>query len=107
MADTDALLRFNYLLGALSIDSPGVKVADLPGGPINHHWTINTLADRTGKPLYISVGSNSNAGENDVAAEAGRARILEFDVQCGAVRPYATGLRNPNGLAWQPESGAL
>lgn len=107
VADTDALLRFNYVPGAVSIDSPGVKVADLPAGPINHHWTKNILADRAGKHLYISVGSNSNAGENGIAAEKGRARILEFDVQSGNLRPYATGLRNPNGLSWQPESGAL
>lgn len=107
VADTDALLRFDYVPGATSIDGPGVKVADLPAGPINHHWTKNILADRAGKHLYISVGSNSNAGENGIAAEEGRARILEFDVQSGNLRPYATGLRNPNGLSWQPESGAL
>jgi glucose/arabinose dehydrogenase len=107
VADTDALLRFDYAPGATSIESPGVKVADLPAGPINHHWTKNILADRSGKHLYITVGSNSNAGENGIAAEEGRARILEFDVQSGNLRPYATGLRNPNGLSWQPESGAL
>jgi len=107
VADTDALLRFDYVPGATSIESPGVKVAGLPAGPINHHWTKNILADRSGKHLYISVGSNSNAGENGIAAEEGRARILEFDVQSGKLRPYATGLRNPNGLSWQPQSGAL
>lgn len=107
VADTDALLRFDYLPGATSINSPGVEVARLPAGPINHHWTKNILADRSGKHLYISVGSNSNAGENGVAAEEGRARILEFDVESGDLRPYATGLRNPNGLSWQPASGAL
>jgi glucose/arabinose dehydrogenase len=107
VADTDALLRFDYAPGATAIDGPATKVADLPAGPINHHWTKNILADRSGKHLYITVGSNSNAGENGIAAEEGRARILEFDVQSGNLRPYATGLRNPNGLAWQPESGAL
>jgi glucose/arabinose dehydrogenase len=107
VADTDALLRFDYVTGATSIATPGVKVADLPAGPINHHWTKNILADRSGKHLYITVGSNSNAGENGVDAEEGRARILEFEVQSGRLRPYATGLRNPNGLSWQPDSGAL
>ncbi|MGN6315635.1 PQQ-dependent sugar dehydrogenase [Trinickia sp.] len=107
VADTDALLRFNYAPGAATIDGPATKVADLPAGPINHHWTKNIIADRSGKHLYITVGSNSNAGENGIAAEEGRARILEFDVQSRTLRPYATGLRNPNGLAWQPQSGAL
>ncbi|HEY4296662.1 MAG TPA: sorbosone dehydrogenase family protein [Paraburkholderia sp.] len=107
VADTDALLRFDYSPGATSIAGPGVEVARLPAGPINHHWTKNILADRSGKHLYITVGSNSNAAENGIAAEEGRARILQFDVQSGNLRPYATGLRNPNGLSWQPESGAL
>lgn len=107
VADTDALVRFEYVKGATQITSPGVKVADLPAGPINHHWTKNILADHSGKHLYITVGSNSNAGENGIDAEEGRARILEFDVATGRLRPYATGLRNPNGLSWQPDSGAL
>jgi glucose/arabinose dehydrogenase len=107
VADTDAILRFDYTPGATRIDTPGVKVADLPAGPINHHWTKNIVADRSGKHLYVTVGSNSNAGENGAEAEADRARILEFDVASGQMRPFATGLRNPNGLSWQPESGAL
>jgi glucose/arabinose dehydrogenase len=107
VADTDALLRFDYATGATQIEGPGVKIADLPAGPINHHWTKNILADSSGKHLYITVGSNSNAGENGADAEQGRARILEFDVENGRMRPYATGLRNPNGLSWQPDSGAL
>ncbi|SAL85468.1 glucose/sorbosone dehydrogenase-like protein [Caballeronia arvi] len=107
VADTDALLRFDYVPGATSIASAAVKVADLPAGPINHHWTKNVLADHSGKHLYITVGSNSNAGENGIDAEEGRARILLFDVDTGRLQPYATGLRNPNGLSWQPDSGAL
>ncbi|MEW9585171.1 sorbosone dehydrogenase family protein [Paraburkholderia sp. DGU8] len=107
VADTDALLRFDYVTGATQITSPGVKVTDLPAGPINHHWTKNILADRSGKHLYITVGSNSNAGENGIEAEEGRARILVFDVDTGRLRPYATGLRNANGLSSQPDSGAL
>jgi glucose/arabinose dehydrogenase len=107
VADTDALLRFDYVTGASRLTGAGVKVADLPAGAINHHWTKNVLADRSGKHLYITVGSNSNAAENGVDAEADRARILEFDVDTGRLRPYATGLRNANGLSWQPDSGAL
>ncbi|AIP35871.1 glucose / Sorbosone dehydrogenase family protein [Paraburkholderia xenovorans LB400] len=107
VADTDALLRFNYVTGTTQITSPGVKVASLPGGPINHHWTKNILADRSGKHLYITVGSNSNAGENGVDSEEGRARVLVFDIETAHVRPYATGFRNTNGLGWQPDSGAL
>ncbi|QYD67052.1 sorbosone dehydrogenase family protein [Paraburkholderia edwinii] len=107
VADTDALLRFDYVAGATSIEGPGVKVLDLPAGPINHHWTKNVVADRSGKHLYVTVGSNSNAGENGIDAEQDRARILVLDVDTGRMRPYATGLRNPNGLAWQPDSGAL
>ncbi|MGF6722170.1 glucose/arabinose dehydrogenase [Paraburkholderia sp. GAS41] len=107
VADTDALLRFDYVSGARRITRPGVKVADLPAGPIDHHWTKNILADTSGKHLYITVGSNSNAGENGIEAEEGRARILEFEVASGRLRPYATGLRNPNGLSWQPDSGTL
>ncbi|ACC72770.1 sorbosone dehydrogenase family protein [Paraburkholderia phymatum] len=107
VADTDALLRFEYDIGETHIPSPGVKVADLPAGPINHHWTKNILASRDGERLYITVGSNSNAAENGVEAEADRARILEFDIASGTMRPFATGLRNPNGMAWQPESGVL
>ncbi len=93
--------------GATSIAASGVKVADLPAGPINHHWTKNILADRDGEHLYITVGSNSNAAENGIDAEKDRARILEFDVKTGHLRAYATGLRNANGLAWQPDTGAL
>ena len=107
VANTDALLRFPYRTGETMLTSPGVKVAGLPAGPINHHWTKNILADRDGKHLYVTVGSNSNAGENGVAAEAGRARILEFDVATGSLRSFATGLRNANGLSWQPETGAM
>jgi glucose/arabinose dehydrogenase len=84
-----------------------VKVADLPAGPINHHWTKNVIASRDGTRLYVTVGSNSNVGENGLAAEEGRARIIEIDPASGRARPFATGLRNPNGLGWNPQSGAL
>ena len=107
IADSDAILKFAYHSGDTSISGPGTKVIDLPAGTINHHWTKNILASPDGTKLYITVGSNSNAGENGLAAEDGRARILELDLSSGQVRPFATGLRNANGLAWQPQSGAL
>ena len=107
VADTDALLRFPYRTGDTVIHASGQKVIDLPGGPIDHHWTKNIIASPDHRKLYITVGSNSNVGENGLAAEQGRARILQLDLASGEVRAYATGLRNPNGMAWQPQTGAL
>ena len=107
VANADALMRFPYKEGQTSITAPGVKVVDLPGGPINHHWTKNVIASADGKFLYVSVGSNSNVGENGLSAEDGRAAIWQVTRATGKARVYATGLRNPVGLAWQPHSGAL
>ena len=107
VADTDALLRFPYRAGDTQITTPGEKVADLPAGPINHHWTKNVVASRDGQRLYVTVGSNSNVGENGIEAEEGHAMILEFTPATGRSRVFAAGLRNPNGMDWQPESGAL
>jgi len=107
VATTDAVLRFPYKEGDLHIDQPGVKLVDLPAGPINHHWTKNIIADHSGTHLYVTVGSNSNAGENGIENETNRADVLEIDRATGRMRVFASGLRNPNGLAWQPQSGAL
>jgi glucose/arabinose dehydrogenase len=107
VADTDALLRFPYRRGELRIEARGRKLIDLPAGPINHHWTKNVLASRDGTRLYVTVGSNSNVGENGLAVERDRARILEVDPGSGATHIYATGLRNANGMDWQPQTGAL
>lgn len=107
VANTDALLRFPYEEGTTRIDSVGEKVVDLPAGPINHHWTKNVLASQDGSRLYVTSGSNSNIAENGMDAEENRAAILEIDPQTKRLRLFASGLRNPNGLAWQPESGAL
>ena len=107
VANADALLRFPYKTGQTAITAPGVKVMDLPGGPINHHWTKNVVASDDGKFLYVSVGSNSNVGENGLSAEDGRAAIWQVTRATGKARVYATGLRNPVGMAWQPHSGAL
>ena len=107
VANTDAVLRFAYSPGATRLAGPGEWVADLPAGAINHHWTKGLLASADGKRLYASVGSNSNVGENGLDAEAGRAAIVEIDIASGVVRPFASGLRNPNGMAWEPASGRL
>jgi len=107
VANTDAVLRFPYALGETRIAAPGVKVADLPAGRINHHWTKSLLPSPDGRRLYITVGSNSNVGERGVAAEEGRAAIWQLDLASGTLRPFATGLRNPNGMAWEPQTGLL
>ena len=107
VADTYALLAFPYRAGETTITAPGRKVIDLPAGTINHHWTKNVIASQDGRKLYVTVGSNSNVGENGLAVEKDRARILEVDIASGKARAFATGLRNPNGMDWQPQSGAL
>ena len=107
VANTDAVVRFPYVAGETSIKTPGVKLADLPAGKINHHWTKNIIASEDGKKIYASVGSNSNVAENGMENEVNRAAILEIDVATGATRLFASGLRNPNGMAWQPQSKAL
>ena len=105
VADTDALLRFRY--DGENVSQTGEKVADLPGGPIDHHWTKNVIASEDGKKLYVTVGSNSNVGENGLDKEKDRAAILEIDANTGKSRVYASGLRNPVGLGWQPQSKQL
>ncbi|MGE8338539.1 PQQ-dependent sugar dehydrogenase [Pseudomonas laurylsulfatiphila] len=107
VADTDSLLRFRYENGDTSIKSPPVKVVDLPGGLLNHHWTKNVIASKDGRKLYVTVGSNSNVAENGMDKEEGRAAIWEVDRATGQHRIFAAGLRNPNGMAWEPHSGAL
>ncbi|MEO6339327.1 MAG: sorbosone dehydrogenase family protein [Caulobacteraceae bacterium] len=107
VADTDAVLRFSYSPGQTQIAAAGVKVVDLPAGTINHHWTKNVMATPDGARLYVTVGSNSNVGENGIAAEAGRAAIWEVDARTGAHREFATGIRNPNGLAFEPTTNVL
>ncbi|MES2019163.1 MAG: sorbosone dehydrogenase family protein [Pseudomonadota bacterium] len=107
VANTDAVLSFPYQDGQTSVSAPPSVLASLPAGPRNHHWTKNIIASGDGSRLYATVGSNSNAGENGIEQENRRACILEIDIGSKAVRPFATGLRNPNGLAWEPNSGAL
>jgi glucose/arabinose dehydrogenase len=106
IANADAVLRFPYQTGQTSITAKGVKVVDLPAG-INHHWTKNIVASKDGKTLYVSVGSNSNVAENGMAMENGRAAIWAFNRATGKGKMFASGLRNPVGMAWNPQSGAL
>ncbi len=107
VANTDGVLRFPYTPGAQHIDVAGTPVTDLPAGPLNHHWTKNIIASRDGSKLYATVGSNSNVGENGIDKEEGRAAIWEIDLKTGTKRLFATGLRNPNGMALEPVTGAL
>lgn len=107
VANTDAIMAFPYKDGDSQITVASEKVVDLPAGPINHHWTKDVIASADGKKLYATVGSNSNVGENGIDAEKNRASILEIDPATKAIRVFAGGLRNPNGLSWQPETNAL
>lgn len=107
VANTDALMRFPYHAGDTQISAPGVKVIDLPAGKIDHHWTKDLIASRDGRRLYVTVGSNSNVAENGMENETGRAAIHEIEIATGRSRVFASGMRNPSGLAWQPQSGAL
>jgi len=107
VANADAVVKFPYRTGDTRITAPPTSVTDLPGGERNHHWTKNIIADRDGARLYATVGSNSNVAENGMEEEQGRAAIWEIDPKTGAKTLFATGLRNPNGMAWEPSSGVL
>jgi glucose/arabinose dehydrogenase len=107
VANTDAIIRYPYQDGQTSITAPGTKLTDLPGGPIDHHWTKALVASPDGSKLYVGVGSNSNVAENGMEAEHERAAIWEVDTATGAHRIYASGVRNPTGLQFEPETGKL
>jgi len=107
VANTDAILAFDYQPGMTHISSPGVKLTDLPAGPIDHHWTKAMTASADGSKLYVGVGSNSNITENGMAVEEGRAAIYEVDRLTGAKHIFAAGTRNPTGLAFEPQTGRL
>lgn len=107
VANTDAILAFPFTPGQTRITASGTKLADLPAGPIDHHWTKSMVAGPDGTKLYVGVGSNSNITENGMAAEEGRAAIYEVDRLTGAKRIFASGTRNPTNLAIQPGTGQL
>lgn len=106
VANSDAVVSFPYSVGSTRIDSPPTKLVDLPAGTINHHWTKNLIASADGKLLYVTVGSNSNIGERGINAEEGRAAIWEVNIATGAHKIFASGLRNPNGLAWESKNNS-
>jgi glucose/arabinose dehydrogenase len=103
VANTDALMSFNYRRDTTTLSEPGTRVASLPAGDINYHWTKNVIASRDGAHLYVTVGSNSNVGERGLDQEQQRAAILEVDRATGATSVFASGLGNPNRLAWEPQ----
>jgi glucose/arabinose dehydrogenase len=107
VANTDGIVAFPYSNGDTKITASPEKISDLPAGPINHHWTKDVIASRDGKRLYATVGSNSNVGENGIAAEENRAAVLEIDLASRKTKVFASGLRNPNGLSWNPDDGRL
>jgi glucose/arabinose dehydrogenase len=107
VADTDAILAFPYTAGSTRITAPPVQLTDLPAGQINHHWTKSLAASPDGSKLYVGVGSNSNITENGMDVEQGRAAIYEVDRLTGAKRIYASGVRNPTGLAFEPGTNKL
>jgi glucose/arabinose dehydrogenase len=107
VANTDAVMHYPYREGETKITAPGNQLVELPGGPIDHHWTKSLTASPDGSKLYAGVGSNSNITERGIEAEKNRAAIWEIDRATGAHRLFATGLRNPNGLTFEPQSGKL
>ncbi len=107
VANADGIVSFPYKAGDTAISAAPTPVAPLPGGPLNHHWTKNIIASKDGAKLYATVGSNSNVGEAGMDKEVNRAAILEIDLTTKATRVFASGLRNPNGMGWQPQTGAL
>src|SRR5687768_12650070 len=107
VANSDALVRFPYTEGQTEITANATKVADFPPGPLNHHWTKSLIASPDGLKLYVGVGSNSNVAEHGMDEEEGRAAIWEIDRRTGQHRVFASGLRNPVGLAWEPDDGHL
>lgn len=107
VANTDALVSFPYEQDQTEIKAAATKIIDLPAGPLNHHWTKNVVASRDGTKLYVAIGSNSDAGENGIEVETERAAIWEVDPFARSHRVFASGLRNPVGMSFEPESGSL
>jgi glucose/arabinose dehydrogenase len=104
VAASDAVLRFDYQPGMTSVTGAGERIVELPAGTINHHWTKNIVASPDGSKLYVTIGSNSNVGENGLSAESDRAQIWEIDAKTRTHRTFASGLRNPNGMAWTKDN---
>src|SRR5690606_24327314 len=104
VGNTDGVMAFPYRRGATNIAAAGQKLIHLkPGG----HWTRSLLASPDGHKLYVGVGSLTNIGDEGLDAERGRAAIHELDLRSGGSRIFASGLRNPVGMAWEPTTGVL
>jgi glucose/arabinose dehydrogenase len=104
VGNTDGVVAFSYVAGASRITAPGRKLTEFKSGG---HWTRSLLPSRDGQKLYVGVGSLSNIADDGMAVEEGRAAIYELDLASGKSRIFAGGLRNPVGLAWEPQTGAL
>jgi glucose/arabinose dehydrogenase len=107
VANTDSIVSVPFTPGDTQVTAAPVKLTDLPGGPVDHHWTKNIIPSADGSKLFASIGSNSNVGDNGPAAEVNRADILEVDIATGQWRIFAGGLRNPVGMDLEPVTGAL
>ncbi|MBV8972497.1 MAG: sorbosone dehydrogenase family protein, partial [Sphingomonadaceae bacterium] len=107
VANTDAVVAYPFTPGQTAITAPGRVLTELPGGPIDHHWTKSLTISPDGTKLYATVGSNSNITENGIEAEKNRAAVWEIDRKTGASRLFATGLRNPNSPNFYPGTNTL
>lgn len=107
VANTDGILMYPYKEGQTKIIGEGKKIITLPAGGYNNHWTRNIIANADNSKIYISVGSGSNAGENGMDKEVKKANILEINPDGSGERIFASGLRNPVGMDWNPESNML
>ena len=107
VANSDGVVSFPYVAGQTAATGVGTRLFDLPGPPINHHWTKNVVASPDGTKLYATVGSNSNIGDNGIENEVGRAAIWEYDIGSAQAHVYAGGIRNPNGIDFEPTTGAM
>lgn len=107
IANTDGLYRYPYKNNPLKLETQGTKILELPAGGYNNHWTRNLLANPDGTKIYVSVGSGSNVGENGMDKEVRRAAILEVNPDGTGEKIYASGIRNPVGMDWNPANGEL
>ncbi len=107
IANTDGLYKYAYNPSELKLQSKGEKILELPAGGYNNHWTRNLIANKTGTKIYVTVGSGSNVAEHGMEHEVRRACILEINPDGSGEKIYASGLRNPVGIDWNPETGEL
>jgi glucose/arabinose dehydrogenase len=105
VANTDSLMAWPFSVGQTKITAKGEKLLDLPANLPNNHWARNVVATPDGERLLVTIGSNSNIGENGMKGEEGRAEIREYTIKTRKSLTYAYGLRNPNGIDFNPVSG--